>query len=109
MKIILSLLCFLSFIQPAYSNELEARLEKLEAKITQLEDQQSKKLEWCESKYKYYTTRTNRCPKNTFINSVFLLQGSGVIQVECGYYQLQCFKTMPNGAVESYDVPMLTR
>ncbi len=67
---------------------MDLRLQELEARVTALESAVSEKLGECKMVYKSHTIRTNFCDRGTF---AFAAQPiGGVIQLECGYYQLQC-------------------
>ena len=97
LTLIILITLFLSPFANANTN-LEKRVADLEAKVTQLNNTT---LSNCQMNYKYYTTVSNICPKNTVVRSVQLVSSNGPIQVACYYYQLQCKR---NGVFTNIDI-----
>lgn len=86
----LVIFAMVSFLNQSMADETEKRLAQLENKVQALESVLAKKLNRCTLEYKNYGYSLDICPKGTFAHTVRQLGGSSVLQVECGYYQIQC-------------------
>ncbi|NCN26172.1 hypothetical protein GW915_01230 [bacterium] len=70
--------------------DTEQRLAEMENKVLALEIAVKKKLGDCRLTFKHHNYRHNRCDPGTFARGVDVINDS-VVNLECGYYQLQCF------------------
>lgn len=68
---------------------VELRLQDLEARMTAMETAVKDKLGDCQMTYRPHSVRLNNCDRGTFAHTVQEV-ASGVMQLECGFYQLQC-------------------
>ena len=73
----------------AMADNTELRIIELENKVQALEKALNNKLGKCELTYKHFAYRLNVCDQGTFPRSITKV-GDTTLQLECGYYQLQC-------------------
>lgn len=99
--LVLPLLFITFFALNSYSDEMQNLKERLDA----LEQKMESKLDGCIMRYKNYGVYSNNCPVGTVVKNAYFINPN-VMQLRCVYYQLQCYKLLPNGERVLEDVKL---
>lgn len=75
---------------PVFADNTADTVKALEKRVASLEAQVAKKISRCHLTYQFHATRHFVCDAGTVARSVRTLM-SGVVVLECYYYQIQCF------------------